>query len=494
MFNINKKIFIYLSLIIWPFFALITLLNLKTLLLGQCSFSTSWPFCTSLLSVQQNMLQFFILLLTFSVLVFGGKYLMQHLLLDKKKITKGVGLFLILSVFFSVFILPFTSNDLNYYFDVGATIEEGINPYTQDRATQNNYIFDSEKDSANGVMYGPITVALFQLFYKISQGNIFLFALLFKIFILITFFTVSILTWVLIKDLNIKINKNIFFIFFLTQPLVIWEWVVNGHFDGLWLIFVLLSILFANKGKWWLVITCLTMGIWIKFIPLLMVPWFALWWWQGLERGNYKKNILEIIVGIILSIFTTIFVWFKYWSGLEVFEAIAVQSKWAVNSLFSVLYYSFRPVFEFLIGQNYHWYLTRVLHLVLLVFLIYMVYPYIKKAFLILSKKIKLTPIEYIQAIFVTMLLYLFIWQKSFWPWYVVWLLPLGLILLSKNKYINKIFIYISLVPLLFYIPWMATATNAHKLWFFYYAVGLVMIYPLFQLYKWRKKDYAIVE
>lgn len=100
---------------------------------------------------------------------------------------------------------------------------------------------------------------------------------------------------------------------------------------------------------------------------------------------------------------------------------------------------------------------------------------------------------EYFKAISVSLMIFLFVWQKSLWPWYLSWLAPLILIAHGQDHSFKKIFTWISIAPLFFYIPQMMNNADMHYLWFFYYAVILIIAYPLAQLFKSRKNDYGSV-
>ena len=350
-------------------------------------------------------------------------------------------------------------------------------------------------------MYGPITVVIFGLTYALAHGDALFFILLWKFIMLLFFVITSSLIWKIIKLLSDnKIEKKSVFIFLSCQPAFVWYWIGNGQFEALWIIFALLALLYSLKRKWFAVFICLVIGIWIKFIPLLIAPWFVLWWWQDTNRANWKNNVGQAVLSFILSTAITYLVWLPFWAGSKTVHTILLQSKWAVNSLFSLLYYSLKPLFVQLFNGDAHWWLTRLLHLALFIFVLYLVYPLLKKVYLILLKRTYWTPISYITAIFISMLVFLAIWQKSFWPWYLSsWLLPFGILLFFtvKSKSLEKILIWLSTMPLAFYIIWIINhvtrGTDApSELWFYYVVFILTWVYPITHLLKWRLAHYSM--
>ncbi len=476
-------------LIAWFICALVSIFNITKVASRQCYFLNSWPFCKEFISTSESVAQGVVLVSVFSFLSFGFIALWRKIEESKKYPTLG---FMVVSIVAACLVLPFSSFDLNYYFNVGKTVNLGSNPYISTWEIVPEYTSDALVKSAEGVMYGPITVQTFHYVYVLSNGNIAIFIGLIKTLIITAFVGCSILTYSILKKYMPGTNRTSFCLFYLLQPLLLWEWVVNGHFDAWWLFWVLLAIGSAMKNKWWLVCVALSIGVWIKFIPILMFPWFALWWWQETNKENSKRQITQLLIGVGLSAVITVLVWAPYWTGLEVFSSLAIQSKWVIHSLFAVVYYTFQPLFESVMGSNFHWLLTRVVHGLLFGMVCYWLYPYIKKVLLIIIKKATWDMPQYVTALFVTMLVYSAVWQKSLWPWYVAWLLPFAVLILRSRpqEHIRKIYLYLSIAPLFFYVPWMLERGDTQALWFFYSTVILIFIYPFAQLYQWRKKQY----
>ena len=153
-----------------------------------------------------------------------------------------------------------------------------------------------------------------------------------------------------------------------------------------------------------------------------------------------------------------------------------------------------------LLADQAHWYLTRLVQGGLLLTVIYLLYPIIKKCLAVLFRKIRLESGEYVQMIMIFLLVFLIVWQKSFWPWYVVWFIPLGLIVYKANRhsYALKIAAWFSLAsPFYHILAWVtirADAISKDELWFYYLLDGGTMLYPLYLVFRWRHKNYAITD
>lgn len=492
--EINKKLLL-VGLFGWLLAGAVTLFNWQAVYSKGCFFINYWPFC-GIEENPQNYLSGIFVAIIFSFLVFSGFYFWK-IIFNKTEITKNFLIAIpIVFIFFSIILLPFTSSDVSYYFSAGKAAADGLNPYTENWKIENGFLRQSLSSAVSGFMYGPLSLQLFKIFYNFSNGNVISFVFYWKLFMAVVFMLVGILVYSLVRREGGETDKKMFYIFFLSQPLFLWEWIGNGHFDGLWLIFLLLAFILAYLDKWWFVLISLTIGIWIKFIPVFALPWFVLWWWQGVDKNNWTKKFLEIVCGIAASLAITYFSWIHLWQGAETLKPILLQSKWAVQSIFAIVYYSLRPLFVFVFENNAHYILTRLVHLLLLLLVVYFIWPYLKNIYLIILKKIKWSEIKYLNAIFVSLLIYLLVWQKSLWPWYLTWLTPIGLIVYfkSNNKYLKNILIWISLAPLFFYVPWMMAEGNPEpaNLWFFSYSILLIVAYPLFELFKWRKSGYEL--
>jgi hypothetical protein len=419
---------------------------------------------------------------------------------DKKYFFKIASLFFLASFL----IVPFGSGDMKFYFSAGKAVHEGINPYTESWSINDSFsVLSQSRSQLTGIMYGPVAVTLFKLFYELSFSNLIVFVFLWRLFMI---FSLCASGWVLkkiIKIYAIPVSAEMSTVWYITQPLLLFEWVVNGHFDSLWLLCVLLSIYCVKLKKWWLVFFLLILGTWVKFIPLIIAPWFCLLWWQNVSRLNWKTSVLHLLGGGAVGAFFTVLVWFRYWKDFSVFNSIILQSKWAVMSIFSLLYYSLLPLFQ-LFSRNQsqiHWWLTRIVHGMILIFILYVLYPYLKSIYFIVLKKESHDEKWYWVAIFVCLTTYVLVWQKSFWPWYSLWIVPFGIISANslKNNYVKYSIMWLSAASLSYYCMYFLGWSFLKKdsvtlLWFNYYIVFAIIFYPLYSLLRWRKDKFSIEE
>lgn len=399
----------------------------------------------------------------------------------------------ILVAFFSV---PFNTHDSSYYFGAGKAVYEKINVYTTHWPMHNQFQCPQKEISVQGVAYGPVALWMFEGVYLLGAKTFFGFEFIWKLLMICALVAIGALTAQIIP--RHEQTKEVFIVLCASFPFIVWQVIGSGHFDALWIVAVLGSLVAAQKKRWWVAFVLLTIGTWIKFLPILVAPWVVLWWWQDTIKGNWKKNIGQMIIAIIVSAGVTIVSWARWWDGLKTLQSILLQSKWAATSVFSALYYSALPFAQDLLGDGYHWALTRIIHAILIVGVAYLLYPLGVRVWRVCLKKESWSSVEYIIAITVTLSVYIILWQKSFWPWYVAWLI---LLFLHKNirehLYIRAIALWFAIAPLVFYII-LIGYNVAYKedvvgqLWFNWLMVVLLWTYPLVVLMRWRKKGYAL--
>ncbi len=457
-----------------------------------CEFQSFWFFCSKKAFLSGRIFAYFYSLLIFSLLILSSYFLW----FKTGKATKALA---VIGIFLSLLILPFGSADVSYYFSAGKFVSSGKNIYSAEWPRKTYFLEGLTDGDVTGFQYGPISAGLFKAIYDLSSDSIVRFMVIWKLFVLLCYFGVGYLTMKIIGLLRPDFDNNQIFSWWALQPLVLFEWVINGHFDGFWLIFLLLAILFAIKNKWWAVFPALAIGVWIKFIPIFFTPVFIVWWLQGVDLKNYKNKITEFVFGLLISLGITYLVWSGYWEGFIVFKSLILQSKWAVMSLFASIYYSLYPLFNYFLHGSTHFYLTRLVQGSLLIFALYLLKPIIISFFRVIFKKVVLRPEGYISVIFAVAMVYLLVWQKSVWPWYFVWLLPFGLMFHAfyPELMTKKFMFWLSATPLVYYIFWyynfITFGTDDYGAVWFSDAVVIVIFLPLiYQLFKISRRGFNL--
>ncbi len=499
MTNFKKAIIFGLSG--WGTLALSSISQYPKIAMQSCYFGQGWLFCSAPQTIFYKFILIILLFIIISCLVCSGFFLWRaYKQAENPGSNKRVLAIVAGFVFLATLVVPFGSGDVVFYFWAGKSISNGeVNVFTHTWPRENHFVQPPQK-IIDVFPYGPIMAHLFGAVYDLSRDNVVTFIVLWKLIVILFF---SLCGWLVYRFLDFSSGsaqaKSFWLLWFL-QPAFLFDWVAHGHFDAIWLVFILLALILAKRKMWWLVLPCLVIGVWIKFIPIFFIPLFAVKWWQEVNLQSWKKMLGEQVFGIAISAVVTVLVWAKFWQGPAVFETIAKLSKWAVSSTFAMIYYSLAPLFKSVIGANFHWYLTRLVQFGLLGLILYLMYPFIKKAVMVILKKDALSESEFLTALFISMVVYIIFWQKAIWPWYMVWLLPLGTMayIKSGNEYIKKITAWITLTPLFFYFVWMLNfqitggGDATMNLWFYYFVVLSVFAYPAYNLLKLRRVRFNI--
>jgi hypothetical protein len=497
----SKKYLIIIYLATWLGLFGISMARYFSIWNNSCPFQTiGWLACSPQLTDVAKFSVGFLYIFVFSIFLLAARWLWKNYN-EIYSVPAWIKRSFFALAVLSVFVVPFSANDLPYYFSAGETVSKGINLYVADWIHHVDFASPVIKNPLIGFSYGPLIASSFAGLYWLSGGQVLIFMFLWKLLMLLTMVLCGVLTMKLTKLFSNNNQESTSWVFWLAQPLLLFEWVVNGHFDGLWILFVLLAIYAAKKDKWWMVLPFLAIGMWIKYIPVLLTPFFLLWWWQKLGKQTWKKLTIQMGAGAVLTALITVFSWWPFWTGPQVFSSVVVQSKWAVNSVFATLYYALQPLFEKIFGLQAHFYLTRLTQGILLLALVYMLYPFIKKGLSILFKCGQWEDGEYVQAMLIFLLVYLIVWQKSFWPWYGTWFISLGLIAYyaKRNSTLFKIIAWMSSIPLIQHIILLTDSISGNPkagstLGFYASVTIIVLVYPLYLLFRWRQKNYSADE
>lgn len=202
-----------------------------------------------------------------------------------------------------IFAYPFLSSDLfNYLFDAKIILTYHVSPYTHKP-------LDFPSDDWLRFMrwvhryspYGPLWLGFSVIPAALGFGKFILNLIMFKITIALFHLINATIIYKFLKKTNTQ-QALLGTSFYALNPLFLIEGVANSHNDIVLATFLLATVIFvANKQKL-KAYTMLLLGILIKYIPVLLLPWVLA---ASLGKIDTKKTILLTIAS--MAIFTFLY-------------------------------------------------------------------------------------------------------------------------------------------------------------------------------------------
>lgn len=340
---------------------------------------------------------------------------------DDKQTLKIIIFFLVIFSLTFLFSAPLGPGDIyNYIFRAKIFTYYNQNPFlTAPSNFPNDALSQYISPLALAVpsVYGPLWMIFSLPLAKIAGQSIFLGITLFKILAAIFNFGCLFLLYKIIKQLNFK-NRNFALLLYAWNPLILFEIINDGHNDITMVFFVLLSIYFLLKEKYYFVIPALIIAILVKYIAIIILPFVFLFLIK-----KEKNRIRFVIINSITALVIIVFSYALFWQGWQTLGGFLFQGG-LINqnhlSLFPFLVHLFSN--EVLIIKIISCLIFGLLYLYLLFFK----FPQDKKSL--------------IRSAFFIFTGYVFIASIWLQPWYFIWIIPLAIIL-GKKYYSFVIFV-----------------------------------------------------
>jgi len=392
------------------------------------------------LKLSDNRLYF---ILTTALLLITAGYILAFKFFDRNIITASNKKILACFVFLNLsllFVWPVSSNDIfSYIYQNRVLSHYGKNPYIVPYSSISNdpfYDLIGNDWSNKTSPYGPLFVSVGAMLSNFTGNNIFLTLFLYKVL----FITAN--TGVLYLLIKIFKNPNLSFLYAF-NPLLIFEFAINGHNDVLVIFLLIFSLFFcfkknASKKDHLACIFLFTLGVMIKSIILIFAPFLGLF---ILSRYKDFKDVAKVTAGGLIVFLGTVFVfYFPFWEGLEIFDRLSSQINQTLGIFYSlgILLTSFMLMGEILLEENSIMLATKICRLSFVAIYIFMIYRFYKY---INSKKGNRADEnkKYLAGgIFLIITLFLFLFPTWLMPWYYCYLIVLGLM---AWHFFNKVYI-----------------------------------------------------
>lgn len=353
--------------------------------------------------------------------------------------------------------VPFGSTDVFYL--IGAARDEilhDVNPYLGGFYKVNPFLLP-QISLSGPIMYPALWLELNKIIWMVSQrlgilGQVYSYKLLFLFCHAATAVLVG-------KVVNLKfqaVGNRTAFLYFL-NPLLLFEFATNAHFDAVMILFVTLGIYWIAKKRLVLGITALSTAVLIKYTAILFFP-FLVWplLVSNKSLSQLKNTLFTLLKGAILSALLAALSFYPYWiqTGPKILAGISTQSDWFANSLFSTIYVPIIFIYQTFtataipsVSAKYLWLLVMFIGMV-------SVLGYLNNGKIFSNIANVIFKLSWQSALELTTLLivvFVMFFQRSFWPWYASWPFLTGALLGNTNR-LYKLSLIFTLSSLAFYL------------------------------------------
>jgi alpha-1,6-mannosyltransferase len=434
----------------WVVLAVPSLFHLPGIIKNNCYFFDSYLTCQPSSTLSNISNTFFIGLILATVFFFYLRLVndgFRDFIFSRQK-------WLIFLLFSSLIILvPFATFDPFYYLGVGRDeLLKGINPYIDNFVRYNPFATKYQLTEAGGVMYFPLWLYINKLIVLFSFGQIWLSLLWYKLVMLTFHLLTSWMVYLISKEIKLE-KPSLPALLYFFNPLMLFEFVGQAHFDPIMLFFSLVGLYFLVKNNFITAIFWLSLAILTKALAAYFLPFFLLFYLVN-NRQNLCQALLRVLIGGMLSLLLAVVFFAPYWAGLAIFDGIRWQTKWIANTLFSGVHAIAALLAEYFDKTNLVDHLVpRVLQVgfsITFLAYVYRLFPSFLKKWL---NKEKIEPLFLIASIVVFLIGYLFFFQRSFWPWYASWPFVFSVFLVgTRYDYFFKTVLILTISSLFYYL------------------------------------------
>ncbi len=297
---LNKNLFLLLIYFIVSLAGYIIIALTNHLFYNRLFGNTNFKYLESPLTI----LIYFFLIVSFLLIIFK---------LPEKDFKQYFKLIIICSLLIAVVLLflpPITSSDAWQYI-MQAKIYNfyHANPYVTAPAQFPNDILTANiSDPLMTVVYGPLFTGLTILLNLLSQSNIYLNIFFLKLVNLLLIIATAYIIFKLLKQYNKeKLYSGLFF--FITNPLIFYETLLNGHNDIIMIFPLVLAIYFLFKNKLFWVLPLIFISALIKPLSLILLPIFFIYLLLK------KYSLLKFLGSLIVSSLIFILSWLPFYQG-----------------------------------------------------------------------------------------------------------------------------------------------------------------------------------
>ena len=188
-------------------------------------------------------------------------------------------------------------------------------------------------------VYGPVWIYLSMLLTALVEAihsHVITYVLSYKLLAMVLHITNGMLIWAILGRWRPQ-QQQWGTALYLLCPLVLIEFIGNGHNDVLMITGILLAVWLHLRGQWPWAIIAFTLAVLTKWIALLLLPLYglALLW----EARTWRERAKRTAVGLALFAAWSVILYSPYWEGTRTLKILvdAPPQKRLINSLGDVV-------------------------------------------------------------------------------------------------------------------------------------------------------------
>jgi hypothetical protein len=329
-----------------------------------------------------------------------------------------------------------------------------------------------------GIMYQPIWIFVSAFISWVGHAGILLSVYLFKLLSLAAHLSVAILL-VKLADITKTSDKSLP-PSYLLNPLFLFEFVGQGHFDLLMMSFVMASLIFLFRRQLLLSSLFLAAALNIKITTLIFIPLIAFYIWNVSGMEGLKSTFVVGVPFVAVTIITYV----PFWGGFSTLNGLKSQSKWVVNSLFSGIYslagVALQKLGRFSLLDHY---VPRVLNILSLLLPAFAIFKMRNKVWKWVSREKRMSYQDFLVITAIALMIYVLVIQRSYWPWYLALIFPLTLLLDSKSI-IRKLSTWLTVSGLAYYVFYLLVGYIAVSNLMSQFLITIILFFPVLLLFK----------
>ena len=319
------------------------------------------------------------------------------------------------------FLLPFATMDPFYYFGLAQAQGSGQNPYLDFFFRINPFASSySLVRIEGGTMYQPLWLLWNKHLTSLAGGSILKAIFLYKTNMLIFHLANAWLVRKISEEIRTP-NPGRTAMLYLMNPLLLFEFLGQAHFDGMMIFFAFLSLWATLKKRCLNAGLTLGLALSIKSSAALLVPFLL----AKIYLDSSRKILRPLGTLAICLLVAGAFYW-PYWEGMKIFDALRLQSKWIINTPFSGIYHMgvlLREGFSLSFSLKT---LSRSLSILFGLCFLFFYRGYLRTYW---RNAGNLSSLFWIESIAAAYFLFIAVFLRSFWPWYASWVFSFSVLL-----------------------------------------------------------------